>query len=201
MFVRPSERLRLSTGPYYYRSNDVAQFVDDIADPLATSTFGRRYIFAGLRQTQFSMTTRADLSFSPNVSLQLYVEPFFGVGRYADFKELRAPKTFSFTDYAREGGSVSYDPDGGEYSIDPDGEGPAESFALFNEDFNFKSLVAKAVFRWEWRPGSTLYVAWTQDRFDDRYAGDFNLGRDARTLFRAPADDVFMIKMSYWFSR
>jgi hypothetical protein len=201
IFYRPSERVRLSTVPYYYRANDVAQIVDSVSDPLATGTLGTRYIFAGLEQTQLSMTTRADLSLTPNVSFQLYVEPFIGVGRYSAFKELTTLKSFSFFDYQRDGGSVAFDPDSGSYVIDPDGAGPANSFNLFNENFNYKSLVAKAVLRWEWKPGSTLYAAWTQDRFDDAYAGDFRLGRDARALFRAPADDVFVLKISYWFGR
>ena len=56
--------------------------------------------------------------------------------------------------------------------------------------------MGKAVFRWQWRPGSTLYVAWTQQRFNQDYAGEFNFGRDARALLSSPADDVFLVKLS-----
>jgi hypothetical protein len=199
--VRPSERVRLSAGPYFYRSHDIAQYVTTVRDALATDTFGNRYVFSNLEQRQFSLTTRADLSLSRDVSFQLYMEPFVGVGRYQNLQEFAAPATFSFLRYGEDIGSLTFDPEEALYTVDPDGPGPAAPFSVGNQDFNYKSLVIKAVFRWEWRPGSTLYLAWTQDRFDDRHPGDFNLSRDAGLLFRAPADDVFLVKLSYWFSR
>jgi len=78
---------------------------------------------------------------------------------------------------------------------------PGRAAPLDTGNQDYKSLVSKAVFRWEWRPGSTLYIAWTQSRFDEQHPGHFGLGRVVRALFRAPGDDVFLIKTSYWFSR
>jgi hypothetical protein len=84
------------------------------------------------------------------------------------------------------------------YRVDPDGEGPAAAFTLSDPDFNFRSLRGTGVLRWEWRPGSTAYLAWTQRRSDTAGVGDFAFGRDGSALFDAPADNVFVLKISYW---
>jgi hypothetical protein len=198
---RPNSSLNISSGPYLSRSYSFAQYVDTITDPRATNTLGARYVYADLDQTQLSLISRVDLSLTPNVSLQVYLEPFFGVGRYWGFKELARPRTFDFLRYGSDVGTIAYDEAFQLYEVDPDGRGPSPSFEIGNENFNFKSLVAKAVFRWQWRPGSTLYVGWTQQRFDEAYAGDFSFGRDARALFGARGDDVFLVKVSYWLGR
>jgi hypothetical protein len=84
------------------------------------------------------------------------------------------------------------------YSRDRDGDGAANAFTIQNPDFNFRSLRGNAVFRWEYRPGSTLYVAWTQQRSDVATIGDFDAGRDQRALFDARPDNIFLVKASWW---
>ena len=91
--------------------------------------------------------------------------------------------------------------DDGNYLIDPDGpDGPAEPFTVDQPNFNFKSLKINVVLRWEYRPGSTLFVVWTQNRADHTYAGDFDLGRDVSLLFRAAGDNIFLFKFNYRFT-
>ena len=85
-----------------------------------------------------------------------------------------------------------------DYIIDPDGAGPAAPFTLGNPDFTDRSLRGNAVFRWEYRPGSLLYVAWTQSRFDEGPFGDLQLGRERAALFGTKPDNIFLIKASYW---
>ncbi len=58
-----------------------------------------------------------------------------------------------------------------------------------------------AVFRWEFRPGSTTYIVWTQNRQDEQRPARLAFGPDVSALWRAPADNIFMIKVSYWISR
>ena len=83
--------------------------------------------------------------------------------------------------------------------IYPNGTGEgALSFPAPQPDFNFRSLRGNAVLRWEWRPGSTMYLAWQQNRSDFQPFGDFDLGRDADGVFAAAPDNVFLIKVSYW---
>ena len=85
------------------------------------------------------------------------------------------------------------------FIIDPDADGPAQAFTIAQPDFNVTSLRANAIFRWEFRPGSSLYVVWTQQRRDRLPAGDFDFGSDLSRVFTSPADDVLLVKVSYWF--
>ncbi len=194
---KPSSQLRLRLSPSYSRSRTAAQWVTRHPDPLATRTFGTRYIFAQLDQTSLSMSTRISWTFTPKLSLQVYVQPLLATGRYQHFKELARPRSFEFKEYGRDGSTLV--PEDGLLRVDPDGEtGPAEPFAFANPDFNFKSLRGNAILRWEYRPGSTLFFVWTQQRTDFADPGDFSFGRDVRHLFSASADNVFLVKMTYW---
>ncbi len=129
------------------------------------------------------------------------MQPLLAAGAYGDFKELAMPSTFDFLHYGSSGSSLSYDQAARMYSVDPDGAGPAPSFSFANPDFNFKSLKLNAVFRWEFRPGSNLYVVWTSQREDHSRPGVFRAGRDLSTLFRAPSNDIVLVKMAYWLGR
>jgi hypothetical protein len=99
------------------------------------------------------------------------------------------------------GSSLSHDPLARTYTVDPDALGPSSAFTFDDPDFNFKSLSVNAIFRWEFRPGSTMYAVWTQQRQDDGFPGDFRAGRDLARLFSASADDVFLVKLTYWIGR
>ena len=160
-----------------------------------------RYIFADLDQRQFSLTTRLNLLLTPTISLQTYLQPLLAVGRYWGIKEFTRPRAFEFARYGEEIGTIARDVANAEYSIDPDGDGPAALFSVDDPDYNLKSLRLQTVFRWEFRPGSTLYVVWTEGRRDEELPGQFDFGRDARRLFNSPSDDVFAVKVAYWFGR
>src|SRR4029434_4109945 len=102
------------------------------------------------------------------------------------------PGTFDFLEYGTAGTGISYDTGSGQYTVDPGGDGTTFSFA--NPDFNFKSLKINAVMRWEFRPGSTLYVVWTDQREDLSRPGTFDFARDASSLFHAPPNDILLVK-------
>jgi hypothetical protein len=70
-----------------------------------------------------------------------------------------------------------------------------------NPDFNFRSLRGTAVMRWEYRPGSTLFLVWNQVRSDQASVGDFSFARDRRALFSARPDNIFVVKMNYYLGR
>jgi len=199
--IRPSSSLTISTGPQISRTHALAQYVRTVSDPTAVPTFGSRYLFADLGQTEVSMTTRLDFIFTPKASLQVYMQPLLSTGNYWGFKELAQPRTFDFLRYGKDAGTLAYDAARQVYTADPDGAGPAAPFTFANPDFNFKSLRANAVFRWEWRLGSILYVVWTQQREDLANPGDFALRRDISSLFSARGDNVLAIKLAYWLTR
>lgn len=197
---QPAPGVRFEVAPQLDRSHSLSQFITSVSDPLATATFGRRYVFSNLDQTSLSLVTRADWTFTPTLSLQLYAQPLVASGGYADFKELRAPRTFDFDVYGRDRGSIAFAD--GVYQIDPDGNsGTANSIAIGDPKFNFRSLRGNAVLRWEYRPGSTLFFVWQQQRTGEESLGDFRFGRDYGALFRQRPDNVFTIKATYWLAR
>jgi hypothetical protein len=198
--------LDLSLGPSLTRSFGTAQYVTTVADAAAGATFGRRYVFADLHQTTLSLDTRVNVTLTPDVSFELFAQPFIASGDYESLKELAAPRRFDFRRYGVDAGTITPVDGSTRFLVDPDGTGPAPAFRVDNKDFNLRSLRANAVFRWEWRPGSTLYLVWQQMRSgslayaDDPAAGRFAFGRDARELLELDSDDVFLIKASYWFN-
>jgi hypothetical protein len=199
--LKPSSSLSFEIGPNLNRNRTIAQWVTSHEDPEAVSTFGSRYVFADLHQNELAMTTRLSWIVSPRMSLQLYAQPLVSAGDYTDFKELARPRSYDFLRYGTDTGTLVARPADEEYTVDPDGAGPATPFVIEEPDFNFKSLRVNAVFRWEWRLGSTLYVVWTQNRQDSTSLGRFELGNDASDLFAAPADDVLLVKFTYRFAK
>jgi len=199
--LKPSPRLTVSTGPQWNRSRQIAQYVTTVTDATATNTYGGRYVFGLLEQTQLTLTTRVSVIVTPTVSMQVYMQPLLAVGDYGDFKELAQPRTYDFVHYGVTAGSIAYDSLTRSYAVDPDGSGPAPGFTFNDPDFNFKSLRLNAVFRWEMKPGSALYAVWTRQQVDVAHPGVFVPGRDARALLGARGDDVLLVKMAYWLGR
>jgi hypothetical protein len=206
--VRFRDIYELSLGVSLSQSRSAAQYVTTVSDTAASATFGNRYVFAAIDQTTFDVDTRANITFTPDLTFELYLQPFISSGDYLALKELRAPRTFDFLEYGRDAGTITRQSDS-RYLIDPVGNG-ARTFTVSDRDFNFQSLIGNAVLRWEWRPGSTLYLVWQQGRSQrltpgagdpEGAYGDFALGRDTRALFRDPRpENTFMIKVAYWLS-
>jgi hypothetical protein len=198
--LKPSSNVSISLGPGYSYSNGSQQYVTTVDDPVATSFYGKRYVFSDLVQHTLSMETRLDVTFSPDLTLQLYAQPFISSGAYSAFNEFDAPRQIHKTVYGEGRGTVAVTGTGGSrvYTIDPDGPGPSSPFTIGNPDFNFRSLRGNAVLRWEYRPGSTLFFVWNQNRSDAVAAGDFDFGRDRQALFSAHPDNIFVVKVNYY---
>jgi hypothetical protein len=199
--LKPAPAISLRVGPHLSREFDVAQYVTTVSDPTATAMYGSRYVFGQLDQTEISMATRLNVVMSPRMSLQMYVQPLLSVGDYTFLQEAAAPRTYEFLRYGLDTGSIAYDDQRQVYEIDPDGPGSAAPFEVSDPDFNFKSLRVNAVFRWEFRPGSTAYVVWTQQRQHEGSAGAMDIPSDFSQLMKEPSDNVLMLKVSYWLAR
>jgi len=194
---RPLPSLTLSLGPTVRHNIVTAQYLSTVIDSLATRTYGRRYVFGELGQTEVSMTTRVNVALSPRMSLQVYLQPLMSAGAYGAIKEVYAPRTYDFVRYGIDAGTITER--GGRLIIDPDGSGAASPFSIAKPDFNLSSLRLNAIFRWEFRPGSSLFIVWTQQRSDRVPSGDVDFGSGVSRVFTAPADDVLLAKVSYWF--
>jgi hypothetical protein len=135
-----------------------------------------RYVFARIYQQTVGIQTRLNYTVTPALSIQLYAEPFVSSGNYTNFKELV------------DGRSKSYE---GRYK---------PTAYAGNPDFNYRSFRTTNVLRWEYKPGSTLFVVWQQGREDSVEYGNFNFNRDFGAVFDAPAKNVFLVKFAYWFN-
>jgi hypothetical protein len=198
---RVSSALSLSLAPNYVTALTSAQFVQRVSDTIAPpSTYGTRYVFASLRQHELDVTLRVNATMSRTLSLELFAQPFTFSGAYTGFKELAAPRTFDFNVYGQSNGStISYDSASAAYTVKPSGAAPADSFAIYNPDFRTRSVRVNAVLRWEYRPGSTLFLVWTQSRSGFFADPSFDAGRDfGRQLFRDPPTNVLLVKVNYW---
>jgi hypothetical protein len=200
---KPRSNVSISLGPSFNYSNGSQQYVTTVDDPSATTFYGKRYVFSDLIQQTLSMETRLDVTFTPDLTLQLYAQPFISSGKYSRFKEFDAPRQIHKTVFGEGKGTVTSTGAGSAktYSIDPDGGGPSAPFTIDNPDFNFRSLRGTAVMRWEYRPGSTLFLVWNQLRSDEEAVGDFRFSRDRRALFAARPDNIFVVKMNYYLGR
>lgn len=194
--IRPADQVEISFGPNWSRDFTKAGYVATRRDSLATATFGSRYVFGDLIQNTLSAEMRVNWAFTPELSLQLYVQPFFATGDYTQLKELARPRSYEFNRYG-DGASTIMLVDG-LYTADPDGEGSAPALYFRNPDFNYKSLRGTAVLRWEYLPGSTLYLVWTHNRENLDNPGTMQVGRDLSSLFGTDDDNIVMLKATYW---
>lgn len=206
--IRPSPRIEVTLEPRYERSRLGAQFVGRTTALTYAPTFGTRYLFGELDRRELALETRLNVTFSPRMTLQLFAQPLLSSGDYVTYKQLTRPRTFNFDEFEEgaylagavpagcSGGRTCRSPNGTRY-IDFDGDGTADhSFA--DRDFNVRSLIGNAIFRWEYRPGSALFLVWQRQQEDEANVGNFDFSRDAKALFRAAPRSVFLIKASYW---
>jgi hypothetical protein len=122
-------------------------------------------------------------------------------GDYGGFKEFTTPSGYAFLVYGVDGTStIVYDATANRYTVDADGGGAAAPITFSNPDFKVRSLRTNLVLRWEYRPGSTLFLAWSRSSF---FAGSDPSFRPFRELGDIPGDDqqnVLLLKMNYWLS-
>jgi hypothetical protein len=195
---KPSENLSLSVAPGYSWRLSEGQYITKVTDPLKTETYGVRYILSDIIQETVPIEIRISWTFTPRLSFQAYLQPYIGVGDYSRFKELKAARTFDFNYFGEGQSTIEFS--GGVYTCDPDGPGPAEAISFRDPDFNLKSLRGTVVLRWEYRPGSAMYLVWTQNRADYSHPGDFNFERDFEDLLQAPGDHIFLFKINFRFA-
>ena len=193
-------RLRVEFEPGYNTQLEINQYVDSFDDEGAIDMLGCRHIVAHMDRKTVSAEMRIDYTFTPKLSFQAYLQPYMTVGKYSRFKEFSQPESYDFVEYGKDVNmEVVQDGDDG-YELYPYGQ-EGKSFYIENPDFNYKALVGSAVLRWEFRPGSTLYLVWTRNGSDDRNPGNFNFGRDFKHMVNADADNVFAVKLTYWFGK
>jgi hypothetical protein len=203
--LKPAANVFVSLTPSYIVDEDPAQYVEKVSDPTAISFFGNRYVFAFIKTHTLSLDTRVNWTFTPNLTLQLFAQPFIASGAYSSFREFAASRTLRKLVYGQDVGTITRTPaaasNGATYTVDPDGAGPAPAFTFGDPDFTFRSLIGNAVVRWEYRPGSTVFFVWTQSRTGNDPNGNFDFGAERSAIFRDRPTNVFQVKVNYWIGR
>jgi hypothetical protein len=171
-----ASRFTTSLSVNYSRNTDNTQFFGNFQDSLGNL----HSTFAHLEQKELGVTWRLNYTFTPTATLQLYAQPFVSKGTYSDVRELSAnPRA---DDYGAR--FIAY----GDTAVSNNPGG-----------FNFMQFRSNVVFRWEYRPGSALFLVWSQGRQAfNSVEGQENFRGNLSDLLGQRADDVFLVKFSYW---
>lgn len=171
MYYRPTDALLLSLQHNYGTAFSKLQYITTESESGAD-----RYIFGSIDRTTVSLTARVDLTLSPDLTIQYYGSPYISSGDYYDPKYITNPHANTYANRFEEFESEEYETD---------------------YDFNFRQFRSNLVVRWEYRPGSLLYLVWNQGRTGFEETGNFAYRTDFNDLFSVTPHNVFLIKLSY----
>ena len=199
---RPRKNIQFSLNPEYKYFDDTWAWVSSFED----SKNEKHYIFSDILQKTFSLTMRLNVTLRTNLSVQFYASPFLTAGHYENFREIDELREVDFDKrfsayndiQLKENQEVIYDDGSSEsvdFAVDYNSDGIFDH-TFSNPDFNYKQMNTNLVVRWEYNPGSTLYLVWSSGRSDYEQMGTFNLGSDSRRLFQSSGDNVFLLKFS-----
>ena len=190
--MRPGPRWQFTVSPFYDRITEPQQYVSTLPNgrPIIYNT---SYVFAFIDRNTASMEFRLGLTLRPDLNLDVYAEPFAASGHYYDYGELLRPESRNRLVYGTAGTTVTTNPDGSQTVTAGD-----STFTLRNRDFNTLSYRSNVVLRWEWRPGSTLYLVWQQNHAGTEVLGTPVGFNDAFRSLTAPGSNIFLIKTSFW---
>jgi hypothetical protein len=195
---KPINTLNLSVSPTYNKSYDELQYVTQ------TGYDGQdRYVFASIDQKTISMSLRVNFNLSPNLTFQYWGQPFIASGKYYDFKYITNPMASEYTDRF-----VVLNPadqmtliDNSYYAIDENRD-ESDDYYLGKPDFNVQEFLSNLVVRWEFNPGSIVYLVWSQSRSYYTGLGEMDFMNDIGDLFNRDKNiphNVFLVKFSYRF--
>ncbi len=191
---RPASNVDLTIAPGLFRNYDSWQYLQ--TSPVADSL---HYIFGALDLITVSMTIRANITFTRNMTLQLYAEPFMSTGEYVGLRDVLDPKAPTFDGRFRDFTDDDLSVIDGDIWIDVDGDGSGD-INVGQPDFRVISFRSNVVLRWEYILGSTVFLVWQHARSDVTDNSQFQLWDGIQGMFRLPAENVFVLKVNYWLS-
>lgn len=198
MHLKLGTRLNMTLNPEYEVSHSEAQYVMALDDPVADYMYGTRYILADIDRRTFETSLRFEYTFTPKLTFQAYLQNLLATGEYSEYKEYARPRSMEFIYYDEEGLEIRYDEPNDEYYV-VETDQPVDH--EIDNDFNYKSLVGSAVLRWEFRPGSILYVVWTNNAVNEDHPGNFRFDRDISDLWKTEKDNILAVKLTWWLGR
>jgi hypothetical protein len=193
---KPTNWLVVSFNPGFSKSFSELQYVTSI-----TANGAEEYIFASIDRKTVNTSFRVNLNLSPNLTLQYWGQPFFATGRYYDHKRIVDPIAHNYSDRFRTYSGDQISTDGNKYNVDENSDG-LNDYSFDKRDFNFQEFLSNLVVRWEYSPGSSVYLVWSQTRSSSSSSGNLDLFNDLGNLFNTSNNqphNVFLIKFSYRF--
>jgi hypothetical protein len=195
---KPVNTLSITLKPAYSVSFDELQYVDQ-----NNYLNQNRYIFASIDQKVLSMSLRANLNLTPDLSVEYWGQPFIASGKYYDFKYITDPMASEYHDrfHTYTGSEITYVNDPGNdsyYRINENGNSTG-SYTIGKPDFNVREFLSNLVIRWEYNPGSSIYLVWSQSRSGNDSAGILEVSDNMHDLFNIKPHNVFLVKFSYRF--
>jgi len=191
LHYRPFSNLHLSLDAAYEQDLDPLQYVGRYEG----HTVRPLWLLGTVDKRDLSLTLRIDLAITPELTIQYYGSPFFSIGQFSELKEVTHSMDAKYENRFK---IVPYKDQGREYWLDRDNHGDYD-LHIDNPGFNYQQFRSNLVLRWEYRPGSTLYFVWSQDRTGYHQAGPFSFGDGYKLLGEAYPGNVFMIKLNFWF--
>ncbi len=190
---RPHDAVSFSLEPSYRDGRRDLHYVD-------TYDFEGedRYIVSTLNSDMLSADFRINLNLTPDMTFQYWGQPFVFSGNFSNFKRVTNPDHHDY--YQRyhllSGDEIGFDSENEIYNVDEDLDGSID-YTIDDPNFNFFEFRSNLVFRWEYIPGSTVYVVWSQGRTGDNSYGQFNFRDDINSLYSIVPHNIFLVKFSY----
>ena len=191
---QPINSLRISASPEYGINKDKLQYIDNLEVNGET-----RYLNGTVDQRTLSMSFRLNYTINPNLTIQYWGQPFISRGRYSNFKEVTNPLAKDFNNRISPFNDNQVSLTNDVYDIDDNLDGNTD-FSFDNPDFSFVQFRSNLVVRWEYTPGSEIYLVWSQDlsQSGNSQEGLFNDLQDNIFNNEKP-QNIFLIKATYRF--
>ena len=194
---RPSENLNINISPGISRSHENLQYVTQ-----ENYLTDKRYIMARIERNTVNMSLRINYNITPDLTIQYWGQPFIATGEYKDYKYITNSLADKLEDryqtYTND--QISFDSNSDTYFVDENRDG-SNDYSFDKPDFNVKEFLSNLVVRWEYRPGSTLYLVWSQTRGHFNNNGNFNFSDNITDLFDVKGNNIFLVKLSYRIGR
>jgi len=193
---KPSNFIVFTVSPAFSKSFSELQYVSE--DEYKNND---RYIFASIDRKTISTSFRVNLNLSPDLTFQYWGQPFIATGRYYDHKYIVDPLADSYHNRFLTYSPSQISLDGDNYNIDENLDGKTD-YSFEKRDFAVQEFLSNFVIRWEYSPGSSLYLVWSQTRSSSNNSGNLDFTNDLSDLFNTADNkphNVFLIKFSYRF--
>jgi len=190
--IRPANVFNMSVGLGYSWNRDPAIWVDNI--PVNDTT---HYLMAEILQNTLSITMRLNWILTPVLSVEFYAQPFVSSGEYYSYKQVHEPLAKKIDERFRDVPVV----DNGDGTLGGDIDNDGISDLNFDKpDFSARQLRSTLVVRWEYRPGSVIYLAWQHGREQSFNDGTYHGFSDIGDVLDQDSDNTFLLKINYWIS-